>query len=376
MHSITITTNNDNNNDNNTEKIILPSPPSSPVDQTNTNSRKRALSISFLQNPIPEPTKKCKFNYLEPLLKDTSSPNQCDPQYHRSLLSWACIAQSLEKLKELVRNVHLDINQTSGPNKTTALHEASFIGFDKGIPLLLQHSEININATDHQGQTAVHYAVQRNQVECLKILLSSGARIDIKCQKHNRLPIHTAAKYGFKNCLRLLLSYSTCHANNPTETDMVWSSDSSQAVVEYAVISGNVHQLTLLLDYDANQQYRQSNELVSLAVHWNRLECLRLLLQRECPVGSKCLMMAVQERKIDMVRLLAPLTTTCQLDGENPAFLYAASHGFLDMIPDLFTLSTSKECIQQALFLASSIGLHEKLGFIISSTIKSLLSKK
>ncbi|OAD02006.1 hypothetical protein MUCCIDRAFT_156407, partial [Mucor lusitanicus CBS 277.49] len=65
----------------------------------------------------------------------------------------------------------------TGPNKSTALHEACIIGFTEGIELLLQHPDIDINAVDNQGQTAVHCATQANQTECLRILLSAGARI-------------------------------------------------------------------------------------------------------------------------------------------------------------------------------------------------------
>ncbi|RCH77906.1 hypothetical protein CU098_003571 [Rhizopus stolonifer] len=350
---------------NNSNKPVLPSPPSSPTE--NNNNRKRALSLSFIQNPNTESLKKSK----------ALSPNQCDPNHNRSLLSWACIAQCENDVKELMKSVHLDINLKSGPNQTTALHEAAFIGFDKGVQLLVQHSEIDLNAVDLLGQTALHYATQRNKTESLKILLTSGARVDICC-KNGRLPIHTAALFGFESCVSLLLSF-TDRANNPDGLDMLWSQENltHQSVVECAIVSGRVGSLNRLLDQDSDSCYREKKELVALAVHWNRIECLVLLLSRGCLADEFCLRSAVQQRKIDLVRILASAgTSPCLKNGQNPAFLYAANHGFLEMIPIILTLSTSKDCIQQALCLASSIGLHKKLCEIISHTFKELLIKK
>ncbi|CAO3693903.1 unnamed protein product [Rhizopus stolonifer] len=349
------------------EKSTLPSPPSSPIKAT---KRKRALSLSFIQNTQSEPEKKCKFNYLESYLT-SSSPNQCDHQYNRSLLSWACIARSTEKVKELMSNVHLDINLTSGPNLTTALHEAAFIGFERGIRLILQHSEIDLNVKDKFGQTPLHYAVQRNQTESLRALLSAGARLDLSC-RYNRLPIHTAASYGFETCTRLLLAYHACHPNNPKEINLIHAKESlsDQSVIECAVVRGHLNNLKQLLELDDKSK---SSSLTDLAIHWNRLDCLKILLDLGYPTSKDSLLLAVQQRKIDLVRLLVSAgKNPCLENGQNPAFLYAANHGFLEMIPFLFTLSTSRECIQQALFLASTMGLHLKLKNVISLTVKTL----
>ncbi|KAG1046812.1 hypothetical protein G6F43_010715 [Rhizopus delemar] len=362
----------------NTKKSILPSPPSSPIKCNNSSKRKRALSLSFIQNTSVEPIKKCKFNYLEPYLATSSSPNQRDHQYNRSLLSWACIARSVEKVKELMSNVHLDINMKSGPSQTTALHEAAFIGFEQGIHLLLKHSEIDLNITDQLGQTALHYAVQRNQVSSLRVLLAAGARLDLSCI-HGRLPIHTAAMYGFEKCIELLLSHRQCHSNNPSELDILWTKErlNNQSVVECAVVRGYDRQLQRLLDVDTTLEHKRRKELIELAVHWNRQDCLQSLIRRGCPLTDNCLLVAVQQRKIDLVRILSAAgANPCLDNGQNPSFLYTANHGFLEMIPFVFTLSTSKDCIQQALFLASSIGMHEKLRIAISHTLQTLLSKK
>lgn len=389
--STTTTNNNESTSITNKTGTILPSPPSSPIDSQsskNVNSRKRAYSLSFIQNN-DEPTtttqtanqqtniKRHKFDLgcLKTYLNQKGSPNTCDAQFNRSLLSWACIGQSVEAVKDLTSLVHLDINLASGPNKTTALHEACLNGFKEGVEILLAHSDIDVNAIDNQGQTALHCATQSNKIECLKILLSAGARIDL-FSNQGRLPIHTAIQFGFQHAVSLLLSKSKRHSNNPTETEMLWTPNlvDQRSSIESAIVTGYINTLQLLLDHDVQNIHQKKAELVQLAVEWNRIECLQLLIKRGCIIDEKSALMAVQQRKIDMVRELAKAgANPCLKNGQNPSFLYAANHGFLDMVPLVLTLTTSKDCIQQGLLLASCIGLRDQLATV---TIQALKSKQ
>lgn len=383
MQAIDTTNSAATNNSTSEKKSVLPTPPTSPIDsQPTKNNRKRAYSISFLNNNEPAINKKQKFdlNCLKSFLNQRGSPNTCDAQFKRSLLSWACIGRSTEAIKNLLSLVHLDINMKTGPNKSTALHEACIIGFTEGIELLLQHSDIDINAVDNQGQTAVHCATQANQTECLKILLSAGARIDLISQ--GRLAIHTAILYGFQQCVSLLLSKSKRHDNNPSQIDILWHQNTldNRSAIESAIVTGFTGTLQLLLDQDSTTKkppHQHTPGLVSLAVVWNRIECLQLLIKRGCIIDHDSLLNAVQQRKIDMVReLSAAGANPCLSNGQNPSFLYAANHGFLDMVPLVLTLDTSKDCIQQALLLSSSMGIREQLTKAVVYTLKSLAAKK
>ncbi|KAG2190300.1 hypothetical protein INT46_005782 [Mucor plumbeus] len=384
MQAIDTTTTTTTDNSTNEKKSVLPTPPTSPIDSHPIkNNRKRAYSISFLNNNEPTTiNKKQKFdlNCLKLFLNQRGSPNTCDAHLKRSLLSWACIGRSTEAIKNLLSLVHLDINLKTGPNMSTALHEACIIGFTEGIELLLQHPDIDINAVDNQGQTAVHCATQANQTECLKILLLAGARIDLMSQ--GRLAIHTAILYGFQQCVSLLLSKSKRHNNNPSQINMLWHQNTldNRSAIESAIVTGFTGTLQLLLDQDSTNKeppHQYTPGLVSLAVVWNRIECLRLLIKRGCIIDHDSLLKAVQQRKIDMVReLSAAGANPCLSNGQNPSFLYAANHGFLDMIPLVLTLDTSKDCIQQALLLSSSMGIREQLTKAVVYTLKSLAAKK
>ncbi|KAI7904068.1 ankyrin repeat-containing domain protein [Cokeromyces recurvatus] len=398
---INISCNNNNNNsqvttttiinNNNNTPSILPSPPSSPIDCEPINdtqeyaiNRKRAYSISFIQNnsSTNKKSKTVDSDCLKEFLNRKGSPNTCDGQFKRSLLSWACIGRSTEAIKELMSSVHLDINLKTGPNLSTALHEACLVGFKEGLELLLEHPDIDINALNNQSQTPLYCAVQNNQVDCIKILLSAGARMDIFCQR--RLPIHLAILYGYQQCVSILLSKQNQHVNNPSRLDMLWEVNKidNRSSIESAIVTGYTDTLQLLLDHDSviNKRmplHQRKHGLVSLAVEWNRIECLQLLIKRGCIMDENSMLMAVQQRKIDIVHVLASANAKfCLPNGQNPAFLYAVNHGFLDMIPLLLTPNTSKDCIQQALLLASPIGLRNQLASIIVQTLKSFIVAK
>jgi ankyrin repeat protein len=368
-----------NCNDTTPRETSLPSPPTSPID-TESACRKREFSISFIQNSNNETPsyKRQKFDLgcLKTYLKNKGSPNMCDQRFQRSLLSWACIGQSTEAVQDLLKLVHLDINLLSGPNKTTALHEACLAGFEGGVELLLLHPDIDVNALDGQGQTALHYATQSNRLSCLKLLLTNGsARIDL-FDRQGRLAIQTAVVYGHHASVSLLLSKARYHHHNPTETDMLWMPNKldQHCAIESAIVAGYPDTLQFLLDQDSlgEKQHQSKQGLATLAVIWNRIECLQLLIKRGCILDQQSMLQAVQQRKIDMVRELAKAgVDPCLPNGQNPSFLYASNHGFLDMIPHVLTLSTSKDCIQQALLSASSLGLRDHLAKVMLHTLKS-----
>ncbi|KAI8365536.1 ankyrin repeat-containing domain protein [Blakeslea trispora] len=354
---------------------LLPSPPSSPIEPV---SKKRSYSISFIQNEASqEPIKKqSKMNtVLGHYLKTKASPNTCDQTHHRSLLSWACKDQSKDSLRQLLGSVHLDINLSSGPYHTTALHEACLSGFASGVELLLENPDIDINKADCQGRTAVHWAIQSNQLECLKLLCHHGhARLDL-FDAHGQLPIHTAVLYGRSSCIKLLLQ-SNQYQHNPTQIDMIHTTNTldHKSALELSIVAGNPDILSFLLDCISDQPKKSG--LVSLAVEWNRIDCLQLLIQRGYSIDDGILLKAVQQRKIDMVRMLVNAgAQACLPMGQNPSLLYAANHGFLEMVPLLITLNTSRNCIRQALILATTIGLRDQLLKVIVQALTSLKTK-
>jgi uncharacterized protein len=60
----------------------------------------------------------------------------------------------------------------------TLLHLATFLGFTKVVDFLVTH-EIDLDARDKNGFTALHFAALGKSVSCAKVLIEAGASVDI-----------------------------------------------------------------------------------------------------------------------------------------------------------------------------------------------------
>ncbi|KAI9488839.1 ankyrin repeat-containing domain protein [Zychaea mexicana] len=375
----------------------FPSPPTSPTER----KRKRSVSPSPHhhhnnnnnnnndEQQLPRNNKQVKLDptLLERYLTTGGSPNIRDAQRGFSLLCWACYSKSESALRLLLRQEDLDPNTTHGPDRSTALHIAASVGFSNGIQQLLHRPKrnINIHALDQQGQTPLHRAVTANQPACVQILLQAGARVD------QRNVMEECVVGGCASILSELLA----KVNKKKEEERQRHQGQVEGKGEKRKQQNN------------NNNKQKNKNLIPLAVFWNRIECLELLLgagfnsnddddddERNDDVGTQQqqqqnkqvtetittttttdptinndspLYRAVQQRKLDMVRCLIrhANASPCLPNGNNPSLLYAASHGFLDMIPLLLTHDTSSDCIRQAVLLAEPLGLSDAVAHII-----------
>jgi ankyrin repeat protein len=72
--------------------------------------------------------------------------------------------------------------------------------------LLVNEMRVRVDAADHKGRTATHFAVLRNQAAALAALLAAGADVDLRCAAGDT-PLHLAAagRPGSSSLAALLL---------------------------------------------------------------------------------------------------------------------------------------------------------------------------
>lgn len=91
--------------------------------------------------------------------------------------------------------------------KLTLLHHAAFAGNEAFVRLLLEaHAmqPVNIDATDAEGWTPLHYAADRGHAGVLRQLLEEGANVNAR-DTMKRTPLHLAALSGRKEAVEALL---------------------------------------------------------------------------------------------------------------------------------------------------------------------------
>lgn len=382
---------------------LLPTPPTSPDTPDPTTaidaaSRTDPIKLAAhtqkrrLDNPIPRTNEKLKIhktnkldlNLLDTYLSSGKPINVKDQRYGLNLLCWACQCRSLDAVKKILQQGVIDINQRHGPHRMTALHIAASVDFASGIDCLASDPNLDLNQKDASGSTALHYAVRSNHYASTNVLLDAGARLDMY-DKKNKLALHYAVHSGSLQLMSLILS--KYERNNPSLTNLIWSSaqNSNNVIEETIVNTGNRSVLSQLLQSGAflpvssggwwENVYRSKRDmLIDLCIHWNRFDCLKCLVE-EAQISKEnsgkmtyhALMLAVQQRKVDFVTYLCKhvRVNPCTSNGNNPSLLYAANHGFAEMIPFLLTPETSPDCIQQAMLFSSMIGKSKMLGDLV-----------
>lgn len=108
----------------------------------------------------------------------------------------------------------------------------------------------NLQATDAEGLSALHWATSGGDVEMAKCLLTLGAEVDPRCEGDT--PLHWASQDGYDEVVRCLLA----HGADPNATDDLGMTPLAWAA---KVDHGNVRVLAALLAAKANASIASTN---------------------------------------------------------------------------------------------------------------------
>ena len=100
--------------------------------------------------------------------------------------------RNLTNLKKIYSNGYHDYKDDEGNN---VLHINCKSSDYKAVKFLLTLKDININAKNKYGNTALHFAVMKNNIDIAKHLLSNGAKVDDK-DNLKRTPLFFACTVG------------------------------------------------------------------------------------------------------------------------------------------------------------------------------------
>lgn len=180
----------------------------------------------------------------------------------------------------------------------TPLHHACSQGFVPVLKVLLKCKDININATDKNKTTPLHYAAFYSHRGCVATLLEHAKenfKVDI-CEvmlnardKEGSTPLHKAAFKGDQSIVQLFLEAGA---------DIDAADNEGATVLHKAAFKGNSAIMNILLERGAKTDIRDKQGGTALynACYGGFVKCVQLLLERSADASKMINITDVNER--------------------------------------------------------------------------------
>lgn len=107
-----------------------------------------------------------------------------------------------DKVFDIIQKGQIDVNARTAAG-WTALSLAAEKGYMKIVAMLLAVKGVDLNSCNNNGKTALHVAALQNQVQTVRMLVSTGAEVDVR-DKNGRPAFIDAAGLGFFEVIKIL----------------------------------------------------------------------------------------------------------------------------------------------------------------------------
>ena len=184
---------------------------------------------------------------------------------------WAGSAGSTQAIDILLR-AGANVNSHDFEGLTT-LHCSASRGHAKSLNTILMEKDIEIDATDTNGCSALFYAVTLGHVECTEALIQSGALINRQDMK-GRTPAHCAAAKGILKSLKTLKNFGA---------DLWIKNKRGDYPLHESVHSGEKEVISWLLNQKPESVNSTNNEgrtLLHLAALYDKIEICKVLMDQ------------------------------------------------------------------------------------------------
>jgi uncharacterized protein len=208
----------------------------------------------------------------------------------------------------------------------------------------LIRQKVDVNTTQPDGATALHWAVQWNDAPLVDQLIAAGARVDV-ANDYGVTPLFLAATNGSAQVIqRLLKAGASRNTTLPT----------GETVLMEAARTGNVEAVTRLLDAGADINAKQTSKgqtALMWAVSERHHDVVKRLLSRGADIhatterGFTPMLFAAREGDVDLARILvaggADVNET-SVDGSTP-LLVATVRGHVPLATFLLDLGANPD---------------------------------
>ena len=212
-------------------------------------------------------------------------------------------------------------------NSNSELVEAAKKGNGDSVYSLLT-KDVDVNAVQLDGTTALHWAVHRNDLKMAKLLIEAGANVNVS-NDYGVTPFLLACTNGNPDMVHGLLRAGA----DPNATR-----ETGESAIMTASRTGNLEAVKALLAYEPDlnlQENRRGQTALMWAIEQGHPQVAKLLIERGADVNARSkngftpLLFAAQQNDLDSVRTL--LAEGAKLDDFTPewgsALVAAAARG-------------------------------------------------
>lgn len=237
---------------------------------------KRKLSLKF--------TKKSKTNFTEDedeeddlkyvnLVKTRNVDDEQLEENFEGVAFFEAVRDGMEMivqtLLETSNNYQLNLLDENG---FTPAMQAAWHGQPECLEILLSHGA-NIELQNAVGCTATHFAAGQGHTDCLQLLINDDAEQVNAKTKYGATPLLLAAKGGYKDCMDILLKAGA-------EPNIQYRGN--QNALLFAAGNGHYECIETLLEYDVDLNQPNSQQVTPLmrAVQQGHNTCVALLVDK------------------------------------------------------------------------------------------------
>jgi len=207
----------------------------------------------------------------------------------------------------------------------TRLSEAAMKG-DQVVVQSLLKDKVDVNSAQGDGNTALHWAAYRDDLQMARLLIQAGANPKAKTRLADMTPLHLAAGNGSAAMIELLVK-GGADPNLPN--------GNGTTPLMLAAASGKADALRTLLDHGADPNARDATNgqtAVMFAAALNRGPAIQLLAERGALLTITTKVAEVKPNGSDKQAVGGDRIKTSTLVGGNAALHFAAREGQMDAI--------------------------------------------
>ncbi len=198
----------------------------------------------------------------------------------------------------------LTMAQERSEPRRTAVADAAQAGDREALRALLKQGA-DVNASQGDGTTALHWAAMKGDAEMVQMLVTAGANLRATTRLGAYVPLYLAAKGGHSAAVASLLAAGA---------DVEAASASGATPLMIAAAAGDTRTVTMLVEggskVDARDTAKGETALM-YAAGYNRADVVRLLLQRGADAR-------ITTRVVDLAALSAPEEDTMARQAGGP----------------------------------------------------------